>query len=75
MCFTILTRALAGRYVNFGVFPLYGDKALDHALEIFFQMMLSIPLDDMMVHMFRWSGVDQEQYERLLTAFISNCKF
>ncbi|RUS20332.1 Exportin-7-B [Endogone sp. FLAS-F59071] len=52
VCFSILTRALSGRYVNFGVFPLYGDKALDHALEIFFQMMLSIPLDDMMVRMF-----------------------
>ncbi|RUP42678.1 Xpo7 protein [Jimgerdemannia flammicorona] len=49
VCFTILTRTLSGRYVNFGVFPLYGDKALDHALEIFFQMMLSIPMGDMMV--------------------------
>ncbi|RUS35341.1 hypothetical protein BC938DRAFT_471836 [Jimgerdemannia flammicorona] len=48
VCFTILTRTLSGRYVNFGVFPLYGDKALDHALEIFFQMMLSIPMGDMM---------------------------
>lgn len=25
---TILTRALAGNYVNFGVFDLYGDPAL-----------------------------------------------
>lgn len=27
-CLTILTRALAGNYVNFGVFDLYGDPAL-----------------------------------------------
>lgn len=27
-CLTILTRALGGNYVNFGVFELYGDPAL-----------------------------------------------
>ena len=28
VCLTILTRALSGNYVNFGVFDLYGDPAL-----------------------------------------------
>jgi hypothetical protein len=28
ICITILTRALGGNYVNFGVFELYGDPAL-----------------------------------------------
>ena len=28
MCLAILTRALGGNYVNFGVFELYGDPAL-----------------------------------------------
>ncbi|XP_022131545.1 exportin-7 isoform X3 [Momordica charantia] len=41
---TILTRALAGNYVNFGVFELYGDPALSDALDIALKMTLSIPL-------------------------------
>ena len=28
ICLSILTRALSGNYVNFGVFDLYGDPAL-----------------------------------------------
>lgn len=28
ICLSILTRALGGNYVNFGVFELYGDPAL-----------------------------------------------
>ena len=28
VCLAILTRALGGNYVNFGVFELYGDPAL-----------------------------------------------
>ena len=28
VCLTILSRALSGNYVNFGVFDLYGDPAL-----------------------------------------------
>lgn len=45
---TILTRALAGNYVNFGVFELYGDRALSDALEIALKMSLSVPLTDIM---------------------------
>ncbi|KAF9437684.1 Exportin 7 [Entomortierella beljakovae] len=39
--------SLSGKYANFGVFKLYGDKALDRVLEIFFQLMLAVPVDDM----------------------------
>lgn len=45
---TILTRALAGNYVNFGVFELYGDRALADALDIGLKISLWIPLEDIM---------------------------
>ncbi|KAJ6838433.1 exportin-7 [Iris pallida] len=45
---TILSRALAGSYVNFGVFELYGDRALADALDISLKMTLSIPLGDIL---------------------------
>ncbi|EXB44290.1 hypothetical protein L484_012209 [Morus notabilis] len=45
---TTLTRALAGNYVNFGVFELYGDRALADALDIALKMILSIPLADVL---------------------------
>ena len=45
---TILTRALAGNYVNFGVFELYGDRALADALDIALKMSLAIPLASIM---------------------------
>ncbi|KAF9387356.1 Exportin 7 [Podila verticillata] len=45
--FNILSASLSGKYVNFGVFKLYGDKALDRILDIFFQLMLAIPVEDM----------------------------
>ncbi|KAF9133775.1 Exportin 7 [Mortierella sp. 14UC] len=45
--FNIMSVSLSGKYTNFGVFKLYGDKALDRVLEIFFQLMLAIPVDDM----------------------------
>jgi exportin-7 len=45
---TTLTRALAGNYVNFGVFELYGDRALADALDIAIKMSLCIPLSDIL---------------------------
>ncbi|GLT62173.1 hypothetical protein SLA2020_348300 [Shorea laevis] len=45
---TILSRALSGNYVNFGVFELYGDRALSDALDIALKMTLSIPLADIL---------------------------
>ncbi|KAJ4968827.1 hypothetical protein NE237_015528 [Protea cynaroides] len=48
ICLTILLRALAGNYCNFGVFELYGDRALADALDIALKMTLSIPLADIL---------------------------
>jgi len=47
--FNILSVSLSGKYANFGVFKLYGDKALERVLDIFFQLLLSIPMSDMTV--------------------------
>lgn len=46
---TLLTRALSGNYVNFGVFALYGDRALSDCLEVTIKLCLSIPPDQIMV--------------------------
>eukprot|EP00611_Tribonema_gayanum_P000066 TRINITY_DN1003_c0_g1_i5.p1 TRINITY_DN1003_c0_g1~~TRINITY_DN1003_c0_g1_i5.p1 ORF type:complete len:1118 (+),score=547.47 TRINITY_DN1003_c0_g1_i5:341-3694(+) len=46
LCMSALTTALAGGYVNFGVFALYGDKALDNALETVLKLAFNIPLRD-----------------------------
>jgi len=48
LCMNVLTTALSGGYVNFGVFKLYGDKSLDNALEIVLKISLSIPLTDVL---------------------------
>ncbi|KAF9970123.1 Exportin 7 [Actinomortierella ambigua] len=45
--FDIVASSLSGKYVNFGVFKLYGDKALEQVLEVFYQLMLAIPIEDM----------------------------
>ncbi|ORZ27064.1 armadillo-type protein [Lobosporangium transversale] len=45
--FSVTSASLSGKYVNFGVFKLYGDKALDQVLEMFFSLMLAIPVEDM----------------------------
>ncbi|KAI4356227.1 hypothetical protein L6164_000266 [Bauhinia variegata] len=47
---TILSRALAGNYVNFGVFELYGDRALSDALDAVLKMILSITLSDILAY-------------------------
>lgn len=45
-----LTCALSGNYVNFGVFALYDDKALQNALDVSLQMCLQIPIEDVMTY-------------------------
>lgn len=45
----MLKAALSGSYVNFGVFRLYGDDALDNALQTFIKLLLSIPHSDLLV--------------------------
>lgn len=44
VCLLTLSRCLSGGYVNFGVFQLYGDSALSHALETVLHLSLSIPV-------------------------------
>merc|ERR1719412_715973 len=48
ICFSMLKAALCGSYVNFGVFRLYGDDALDNALNSFVKLLLSIPQTDLL---------------------------
>ncbi|CAK1587578.1 unnamed protein product [Parnassius mnemosyne] len=48
LCFSILKAALCGNYANFGVFRLYGDEALDNALNMFVKLLLSIPQNDLL---------------------------
>ncbi|CAL4067523.1 unnamed protein product, partial [Meganyctiphanes norvegica] len=50
ICFSMLKAALCGNYVNFGVFRLYGDDALDTALHTFVKLLLSIPQPDLLVY-------------------------
>lgn len=45
-----LTNALSGNYVNFGVFALYNDQALQNALDVSLQMCLQIPVSDVMAY-------------------------
>jgi len=42
----ILTSALGGNYICFGVFSLYNDPALENSLDVALQMALSVPLED-----------------------------
>ena len=43
-CLVLLTRAMSGNYVNFGVFVLYGDRALSDCLEVIISRQLLIKL-------------------------------
>lgn len=53
ICFSMLKAALCGSYVNFGVFRLYGDEALDNALKTFVKLLLSIPQSDLLVSLYK----------------------
>jgi exportin-7 len=46
---SMFSRCLDGGYVNFGVFALYGDPALNNGFETALKLMLSLPQDDVMV--------------------------
>jgi exportin-7 len=45
-----LSYALSGNYVNFGVFELYGDKALQNSFDVSLQLCLNIPLEDVLAY-------------------------
>ncbi|XP_028775804.1 exportin-7-B-like [Neltuma alba] len=71
ICLSILTRALSGNYVNFGVFELYGDRALVDALDIIVKMILSIPLADV----FAFRKLTAAYFAFLETLFSSHLSF
>ena len=48
----MLKAALSGGYVNFGVFNLYGDEALNNSLNMFVKLAYSIPRKDILVSRF-----------------------
>ena len=45
----IFKNLLSGRYVPFGVFRIFNDPCLDKVLEMFFQLVVSIPEVDLLV--------------------------
>ena len=49
VCFLMLKAILCGNYVNFGVFKLYGDSALDNVLNTTAKLILSISHSDLLV--------------------------
>eukprot|EP01102_Stenamoeba_stenopodia_P008964 TRINITY_DN2626_c0_g1_i3.p1 TRINITY_DN2626_c0_g1~~TRINITY_DN2626_c0_g1_i3.p1 ORF type:complete len:560 (+),score=70.72 TRINITY_DN2626_c0_g1_i3:1907-3586(+) len=49
-CIRMVTNALSGNYINFGVFGLYGDPALNNALDMIIKLSLSIPLQELMAY-------------------------
>ena len=46
-----LTYALTGNYVNFGVFELYKDRALQNAFDVSLQLCLQIPQTDVLTYL------------------------
>ncbi|XP_033102804.1 exportin-7-like isoform X2 [Anneissia japonica] len=48
ICFSMLKAALCGSYVNFGVFRLYNDTALDDALSTFVKLLMSLSQSDLL---------------------------
>ena len=69
----MLKAALCGSYVNFGVFRLYGDDALDNALNSFVKLLLSIPQSDLLVS-FRL-GKNSWNFLYILTIFFCDYNF
>ena len=54
ICFNILKSSLSGAYVNFGVFQLYNDMALNDALEMFVKLLLSFEQSDLIVNILKF---------------------
>ncbi|XP_058061492.1 exportin-7-A isoform X2 [Anopheles bellator] len=50
VCFQMLKAILGGYYVNFGVFKLYGDSALDNVLNMTAKLILTIPHEEILVY-------------------------
>ncbi|KAJ1906505.1 hypothetical protein LPJ81_001316 [Coemansia sp. IMI 209127] len=50
VCFSILTRLVAGKYVAIGVMPLYGDEALDNAYRVVLELLKQFPVADVIAY-------------------------
>lgn len=50
VCLLMFARALGGNYVNFGVFALYGDLALQDAMSVCFRLILAVPVDQLLAY-------------------------
>lgn len=50
LALNVLVSALSGNYVCFGVFELYNDPALENGLDVSLQMILSVPVDDVIAY-------------------------
>ena len=50
LALNVLISALSGNYVCFGVFKLYNDPALDNALDVALQMILSVSVEDVIAY-------------------------
>ena len=71
ICFSILKWSLSGGYVNFGVFHLYNDAALNDALEMFVKLLLSFQQTDLLVY----SKLSQTYYSLLETLTADHMSF
>ena len=71
VCFSMLKAALCGSYVNFGVFRLYGDEALDNALNTFVKLLLSIPQSDLLVRHNKISHIQTVGHPQILSLKIT----
>ncbi|KAJ1867918.1 hypothetical protein LPJ78_000617 [Coemansia sp. RSA 989] len=50
VCFNILTRLVAGKYVAIGVMPLYGDVALERAYHTALELLRQFPVADVIAY-------------------------
>jgi exportin-7 len=62
ICMQLLTRALSGNYVNFGVFALYGDRALADCLDVTIQLCLHVSFDEVLAYAARATSYLGEAY-------------
>jgi exportin-7 len=49
-CMTILTNALSGGFVNFGIFTLYKDRCLTDAVTVVLKLVRSVPLSELLAY-------------------------
>ena len=71
ICFNILKWSLSGMYVNFGVFQLYNDNALNDSLEIFIKLLLCFQQTDLIMY----SKLSQAYYGLLETLTADHMAF